>query len=120
MRRGSSSFPTLSILRLWPLRRPDSLLELRQQFGVASDTPVVLGVFRLNEEKRPLLFVETFAAVVARVPKARAFVAGVGPFEEAMRQRIDELNLQASLTLLGRRDDVPAADADFFPVAVDL
>ena len=89
------------------LRHPDSLLELRRQLGVAPDTPVILGVFRLNEEKRPVLFVETFAAVVARVPGARAFVAGVGPFEEAMRKRIGELKLQASLTLLGRREDVP-------------
>ncbi len=89
------------------VRRSDSLLELRQQLDVAPGTPVILGVFRINEEKRPLLFVEAFAAVVARVPNARAFVAGVGPFEEAMRRRIDELNLRASLTLLGRRDDVP-------------
>ena len=89
------------------LRHPDSLLELRGQLGVTPDTPVILGVFRLNEEKRPVLFVETFAAVVARVPGARAFVAGVGPFEEAMRKRIGELKLQGSLTLLGRREDVP-------------
>ena len=107
MSRGSSSFLTLLILRLWPCGVRTPSLELRQQLGIAPDTPVILGVFRLNEEKRPLLFVEAFAAVVARVPKARAFVAGVGPFEEAMRRRIDELNLQASLTLLGRRDDVP-------------
>ena len=88
-------------------RHSDSSLELRRQLGVTPDTLVVLGVFRLNEEKRPVLFVETFAAVVASVPQARAFVAGVGPFEEAMRQRIGELNLKESLTLLGRRDDVP-------------
>jgi asparagine synthase (glutamine-hydrolysing) len=89
------------------VRHPDSLSELRRQLGVAPNTPVILGVFRLNEEKRPVLFVETFAAVVARVPGARAFVAGVGPFEEAMRKRIGELKLQASLTLLGRREDAP-------------
>ncbi|MEP6607087.1 MAG: asparagine synthase (glutamine-hydrolyzing) [Burkholderiaceae bacterium] len=84
-----------------------SLSELRQQLGVMPDSPVILGVFRLSEEKRPLLFVETFAAIHARLPQARALVAGVGPFEPAMRQRIDELKLQSSLTLLGRRDDVP-------------
>ncbi|HVE88064.1 MAG TPA: glycosyltransferase, partial [Burkholderiaceae bacterium] len=87
------------------VRHPE-ISELRKQFALAPGTPVVLGVFRLNEEKRPVLFVETFAAVVARVPSARAFVAGVGPLEQAMRQRITELNLQTSLTLLGRRDDV--------------
>jgi glycosyltransferase involved in cell wall biosynthesis len=88
-------------------RQADSSLDLRRQLGVEPTTPVILGVFRLNEEKRPLLFVDTFAAVVARVPSARALVAGVGPFEEAMRKRISELNLHESLTLLGRREDVP-------------
>lgn len=84
----------------------DVLQELRQRLGVTSCTPIILGVFRLSEEKRPLLFVDTFAAVVARSPQARGFVAGVGPFEEQMRARIGELGLQDSLTLLGRRDDV--------------
>ena len=81
--------------------------ELRRQLGVTEATPVVLGVFRLSEEKRPLLFVEAFAAIHAQLPQARAFVAGVGPFEDAMRQRIAELKLQSKLALLGRRDDVP-------------
>ncbi len=85
----------------------DVLQKLRQRLGITSCTPIILGVFRLSEEKRPVLFVETFAAVVARLPKARAFVAGVGPFEEQMQRRIVELGLQDSLTLLGRRDDVP-------------
>ena len=87
-------------------RDSDSADALRQQLGVTPLTPIVLGVFRLSEEKRPLLFVETFAAVVAKVPGARAFVAGVGLLEGDMRRRIDELGLSDSLTLLGRRDDV--------------
>ena len=62
-------------------RDASSLQRLRQQLGVTSSTPIILGVFRLSEEKRPVLFVETFAAVAARVPGARAFVAGVGPIE---------------------------------------
>ncbi len=84
-----------------------SLQRLRHQLAVTSRTPIILGVFRLSEEKRPALFIETFAAVAACVPDARAFVAGVGLFEEQMQRRVDELGLRGSLTLLGRRDDVP-------------
>jgi glycosyltransferase involved in cell wall biosynthesis len=84
----------------------DSADALSEQLGVTPLTPIVLGVFRLSEEKRPLLFVETFAAVIAKVPGARAFVAGVGLLEGDMRRRIDEVGLSDSLTLLGRRDDV--------------
>ena len=62
-------------------RDASSLQRLRQELGVTSSTPIILGVFRLSEEKRPLLFIETVAAVAAHVPGVRAFVAGVGPFE---------------------------------------
>ena len=88
-------------------RDASSLQCLRQQLGISSRIPIILGVFRLSEEKRPVLFVETFAAVVACMPGARAFVAGVGPFEQQIQRRVNELGLSDSLTLLGRRDDVP-------------
>ncbi len=88
-------------------RDAGSLQRLRQQLGVTSSTPLILGVFRLSEEKRPLLFVEAFSAIAARVPGARGLVAGVGPMKDEMQSRIVELGLQDSLTLLGRRDDVP-------------
>ena len=89
------------------LRDAGSLQRLRQQLGVTSQTPIILGVFRLSEEKRPVLFIETVGAVAAHVPGVRAFVAGVGSFEQQMQRRIDELGLQNSVTLLGRREDVP-------------
>ncbi len=88
-------------------RDAGSLRRLREQLGVTSRTPIVLGVFRLSEEKRPVQFVESFAAVAACVSDARAFVAGVGRLEQQMRLRIKELGLEDSLTLIGRRDDVP-------------
>ncbi|MEP6607082.1 MAG: glycosyltransferase [Burkholderiaceae bacterium] len=86
---------------------PNSVERLRKNLGVSSSTPIILGVFRLSEEKRPILFIETFAAVAAVVSDTRGFVAGVGQFAEQMQRRIDELGLHDSLTLLGRRDDVP-------------
>jgi glycosyltransferase involved in cell wall biosynthesis len=84
----------------------ERLRELRHELGLEASAPVVLGVFRLNEEKRPLLFVEACAHVAKCVPGLRVLVAGVGPFESAMRRRIEELDLQDVVTLLGRRDDI--------------
>jgi asparagine synthase (glutamine-hydrolysing) len=82
------------------------LRELRHEFKIDASTPVVLGVFRLSEEKRPLLFVEACAQAAEKVSGLRVLVAGVGPFESAMRRRIEELGLQEAVTLLGRRDDI--------------
>ena len=84
--------------------RRDALLA---ELAIDEHTPVVLGVFRLSEEKRPLLFIESCAEIARSVPGVRAFVAGVGPFESAVRRRIEELSLARVVTLLGRRDDVP-------------
>ena len=89
------------------VRDTRSLQRLRQELGITSSTPLILGVFRLSEEKRPLLFIEAFSAVAARMAGVRAVIAGVGPIEEEMQRRIGDLGLQDSLTLLGKRDDVP-------------
>ena len=88
-------------------RAPSVSTQLRRRLGLAADTPVILGVFRLSEEKRPMLFVETVATVLARVPRVRALIVGLGPLESAVRQRIEELKIGSSVQLLGRRDDVP-------------
>jgi len=89
------------------VRAADASVELRRELGLAADTPVILGVFRLSEEKRPLLFVETMARILARVPHVRALIVGVGPLESAVRRRIEELKIGSSVQLLGRRDDAP-------------
>ena len=88
-------------------RASSASAKLRRKLGLAADTPVILGVFRLSEEKRPTLFVETVATVLARVPRVRALMVGVGPLESAVRRRIEDLNIGSSVQLLGRRDDVP-------------
>jgi glycosyltransferase involved in cell wall biosynthesis len=91
-----------------PVPSSDTMRELRSELSLSEGQPVILGVFRINEEKRPLLFVETCARVVERVPDVKVLMVGVGPMEDALRQRIDELGLASAVQLLGRREDVPA------------
>jgi hypothetical protein len=56
----------------------------RQRMGIPAGAPLVAGVFRLQPEKRPLYFLE-----------------------RQVRQRIEELGLDGTITLLGQRRDVP-------------
>jgi asparagine synthase (glutamine-hydrolysing) len=84
----------------------EGLDALRAELRVEADEPIVLGVFRLSEEKRPLLFAESIARIAREIPNVRAFIAGVGPHEHKLKDRIRELGIEARLTLLGRRDDV--------------
>jgi asparagine synthase (glutamine-hydrolysing) len=80
----------------------------RHDLGANTATPVMLGVFRMSEEKRPLLFLEIVAAVRRRCPDVQAWMAGSGPMEWAVNDRIAELGLGDCVKLLGRRSDIPA------------
>jgi glycosyltransferase involved in cell wall biosynthesis len=69
---------------------------------------VILGVFRLSEEKRPLQFVEVCARIAEEVSDIRVLVAGVGPMHQDMQDRIENLGLEKQMTLLGLREDISA------------
>ncbi len=81
--------------------------QLRATLGIDRDAPLLIGVFRLNEEKRPLLFVDVCAQVLSRVPHARVLLVGVGPLEAAVRARVNSAGLDSRVALLGRRSDAP-------------
>ncbi len=82
------------------------LEESRQVLGLAEDTPVILGVFRLSEEKDPLLFLDVCARVSRTLPGLRVLIAGVGPMQAQMESQIEELGDKANITLLGKRSDI--------------
>jgi asparagine synthase (glutamine-hydrolysing) len=92
---------------------PDRLTALRRELAVPPATPLVLGVFRCSEEKRPLLFLEVCAKIQEQVPNVRVALIGSGPLEGAMRQFIEQSNLQGVATMLGRRADI----ADLMSIA---
>jgi asparagine synthase (glutamine-hydrolysing) len=88
----------------FPERGADSA-RLRAELRIAEGQPVILGVFRLSEEKRPEVFVRVCAQVAQRIPNLRVLIVGVGPMQATVEQAIRGLDLDAQL--LGRRDDVP-------------
>lgn len=81
---------------------------LRAELCLPPQVPVVLGVFRLSEEKRPLLFLQVCAELRKQFPDLRVFIAGIGPMEDAMKQMIAQSGMEECITMLGRREDVPA------------
>lgn len=64
--------------------------ELRADWGVSDDTPVVLGVGRLAPEKNWGLAVRAFHAIRAAVPQARMVIAGEGPEHERLRAALPD------------------------------
>ena len=70
--------------RFDPARRST---DLRASWRVAADTPVVLTVGRLAEEKNLGLACAAFEAIRRRRPDARLVMVGDGPAREALRSR---------------------------------
>jgi asparagine synthase (glutamine-hydrolysing) len=86
----------------------EEIQRLRRTLSISQGTPVILGVFRLSEEKRPLQFVEVCARIAEEVSDIRVLVAGVGPMHQDMQDRIENLGLEKQMTLLGLREDISA------------
>ena len=76
----------------------------RGALGIPEDAFLVVGLFRLGPEKRPLDFVDTLAGLAERVPGLRALHVGGGDDPRAVA-RAASLGLGERLRFLGRRED---------------
>ena len=95
--------------------RPEAaqIEDLRKQIGVPAGAPLVGSMFRLGEEKRPLLWLEAAALVLAQVPDAHFVIFGHGPLRADMVAAAQALGVAERLHLPGVTSDVSAAYAGF-------
>lgn len=79
--------------------------EVREELGV--EGKYVIGmVGRLSEEKNTPYALELMTEVRKQIPNAVLVVAGNGPDEAKIKDRVRELNLEDVVVMLGRRGDV--------------
>ena len=72
----------------FPAPLPEQRQGLLRELQLAEGQPIILGVFRLSEEKQPEMFVEACKRVAQRVPTVRALIAGVGPLQQQTDEAI--------------------------------
>ena len=84
-------------------RTPEERAALRQELGVSG--PLVVGVFRLEAEKRPLDFVALVARLRERFPDLRALHVGEGSQRGEVEAAARARGLGETLSFLGRRAD---------------
>jgi hypothetical protein len=84
----------------------EDVTKFRHSLGIDDQTPLVGGVFRLVQEKRPLDFIAVVERVKKEVQNVRAVVAGTGALEREIEQHIRRKGLMDTITLLGRRSDI--------------
>ncbi len=80
--------------------------QLRHSLGVPLDAPVIGSVFRMSEEKRPLLWVEVAAEIARQEPRAHFIVCGDGPMHADMLNLAVHLGIADRLHLLRSQDDI--------------
>jgi glycosyltransferase involved in cell wall biosynthesis len=96
--------------------------EVRHEFGIGPDAPIVLTVCRLFEEKGPRQLIEAMPAIRAEHPDARLLVVG-SEMQRGYRGELEDLardlGLNGSVIFTGQRRDVPqlmaAADVYAMP-----
>jgi len=81
--------------------------DLRAELGISASAPVVATVCQLRAEKALDLLVDAAALLRADFPKLKVLIAGDGPEEAGLRERIRDKSLEGTVELLGTRRDVP-------------
>ncbi len=92
--------------RAWPEHDEQERLAMRASLGVRDDAPLIVGVFRLADEKRPILWLEAAAALKMRRPDAFFALAGDGAMRKDVERAIARLGLTKSVKLLGETTEV--------------
>lgn len=84
----------------------EAIAAFRNELSIPAEAEIIAGVFRLSEEKQPLLFLEVVRRVIGRCKNVYAVVAGIGPYEQKMKDFISAHGLSGRVFLLGRRTDI--------------
>jgi len=101
--------------------------DIRAEFGIDAHAPLVLAVGRLDVWKGHLDLFNAFARVVRTMPTARLLICGASTsgdhYDDILRQRVRELNLQSKVVFAGHRSDIRAimrsADVFCLPTIMD-
>jgi len=91
--------------------------DLRNEFGLAPDQPIVGTVSIFRPQKALDILIRAVSLVAREFPTLKVLIVGGGPEKAALRELVDELGLNGVVTFTGFRSDV----ADFlaiFDVAV--
>jgi len=89
-----------------PSPTAESRAAFRHTLGWSADTPLILHVGRLIEQKNHQGLLAVFQAVVEQIPSAKLLLVGEGPLRSQIEQTIADLQLTSSVRLLGLRSDV--------------
>ena len=80
--------------------------QARGDLGIPDDAPILGGVFRMSEEKRPLLWLDVAANVAAQRPDVHFVVCGDGPMRDEIRTYAAERGIADRVHLPGAQSNI--------------
>jgi len=84
---------------------------IRRELGIAADETLIGNIAAIAPHKDYFTFLETVKILSGRI-KAKYLIAGEGPLQEKVRDRISALNLDKEIFMLGFRRDLENVFAD--------
>ena len=85
--------------------------EVRQKYGIRSDVPVLLFVGQISWKKNVARILEACSILKKQGTAFQLVLAGRGPDEEAIKQRVSELELSDVSVFTGHLTDTETLDA---------
>jgi glycosyltransferase involved in cell wall biosynthesis/SAM-dependent methyltransferase len=94
----------------------DIVRNYRQSLGIPADAHVVGSIFRFWAEKRPMLWLQSAAALAETHPDLHFLIIGEGPMRQEMEAFIAKHKLTGKVHLPGARPDIaiPLSAMDIF------
>jgi glycosyltransferase involved in cell wall biosynthesis len=86
---------------------PASGRDVRMELGIGPENPVVGTVCSLRPQKAVDVLIRAAAVLAPGFPGLRVVIVGHGTEREALDALVEELGLEGTVMLLGRRTDVP-------------
>lgn len=93
-------------------------LNVRLQYNLSQNTPVLLTLSRLAFEKNIDKLISSLPEVVEKIPDVKLMIVGDGPAMESLKQQVIDLKLESSVIFTGEVDNEIVANyyhmADLF------
>ena len=86
---------------------------IRKEVGFGEDELILGSIGRLATQKGFAYMIEAMPAIVAKNPKARLVIAGIGEWESELRALVAAKGMEQHVTFLGFRRDAPRLLAAF-------
>jgi len=89
-------------------KKPHSsaLLKWRKKLKISKKKRIIAGVFRLQREKQPMVFLEVAKRLISKYHDICFVIAGVGPYEKEMKAFVNHHNLNSKILFVGRCKNV--------------